>query len=190
MVELGVAMAMARDEVVSLLSGLIDDTQAHSVFPAATVRLEGFLEDQALALGQRQGNCLCRTAPIRARARCGGRADAHRAAPLGPDRASPGEGHARSTLLDRRAEGAPDRDRAGTCAAGAGHDRGTRQSCCSTRLRPILTRAAARRCFDLIEGARLPGLHDRHGCRDVLKPGIARPDLHRGGWPGDAIPGE
>ncbi|MDP2121252.1 MAG: DNA replication/repair protein RecF [Hoeflea sp.] len=49
MVELGVAMAMARDEVVSLLSGLIDDTQGDSVFPAATVRLEGFLEDQGLS---------------------------------------------------------------------------------------------------------------------------------------------
>ncbi len=49
MVELGVAMAIARDEVVSLLSGLIDDTQAHSVFPAATVRLEGFLEDPGLS---------------------------------------------------------------------------------------------------------------------------------------------
>tara|TARA_R110002020_G_scaffold114717_2_gene263888 strand:- start:1219 stop:2370 length:1152 start_codon:yes stop_codon:yes gene_type:complete len=49
MVELGVAMASARDEVVSLLSGLIDDTQAHSVFPAATVRLEGFLEDPGLS---------------------------------------------------------------------------------------------------------------------------------------------
>ncbi|KGF69265.1 recombinase RecF [Hoeflea sp. BAL378] len=48
MVELGVAMAMARTEVVSLLSGLIDDSQAHSVFPAATVRLEGFLEDPGL----------------------------------------------------------------------------------------------------------------------------------------------
>lgn len=49
MVELGVAMAMARNEVVSLLSGLIESNAAHSVFPAASVRLEGFLEDQALA---------------------------------------------------------------------------------------------------------------------------------------------
>ena len=48
MVELGVAMAMARDEVVTLLSGLIEDNAANSVFPAAGVRLEGFLDDQAL----------------------------------------------------------------------------------------------------------------------------------------------
>jgi len=49
MAELGVAMAMARNEVVSLLSGLIESNTTHSVFPAATVRLEGFLEDEALA---------------------------------------------------------------------------------------------------------------------------------------------
>ena len=48
MVELGVAMAMARNEVVNLLSGLIEGNSTHSVFPAATVRLEGFLEDQGL----------------------------------------------------------------------------------------------------------------------------------------------
>jgi len=46
MAELGVAMAMARNEVVSLLSGLIEGNTTHSVFPAATVRLEGFLEDE------------------------------------------------------------------------------------------------------------------------------------------------
>jgi len=49
MTELGVAMAMARNEVVSLLSDLIESNTAHSVFPAATVRLEGFLEEEALA---------------------------------------------------------------------------------------------------------------------------------------------
>ncbi|WP_417410635.1 DNA replication/repair protein RecF [Hoeflea sp.] len=49
MTELGVAMAMARNEVVSLLSDLIESNTTHSVFPAATVRLEGFLEDEALA---------------------------------------------------------------------------------------------------------------------------------------------
>lgn len=49
MAELGVAMAMARNEVVSLLSGLIEGNSAHSVFPAATVRLEGFLDTEALA---------------------------------------------------------------------------------------------------------------------------------------------
>jgi len=48
MTELGVAMAMARNEVVSLLSGLIESNTSHSVFPAATVRLEGFLEGEAL----------------------------------------------------------------------------------------------------------------------------------------------
>jgi DNA replication and repair protein RecF len=48
MAELGVAMAMARNEVVSLLSDLIESHAEHSVFPAATVRLEGFLEDEAL----------------------------------------------------------------------------------------------------------------------------------------------
>ena len=48
MAELGVAMAMARNEVVSLLSDLIESNAGHSVFPAATVRLEGFLEDEAL----------------------------------------------------------------------------------------------------------------------------------------------
>jgi DNA replication and repair protein RecF len=48
MAELGVAMAMARNEVVSLLSDLIESNAEHSVFPAATVRLEGFLEDEAL----------------------------------------------------------------------------------------------------------------------------------------------
>ncbi|AKI02565.1 DNA replication and repair protein RecF [Hoeflea sp. IMCC20628] len=47
MVELGVAMAMARNEVVSLLSGLIESQTAQSAFPAATLRLEGFLEDAA-----------------------------------------------------------------------------------------------------------------------------------------------
>ena len=49
MAELGVAMAMARNEVVRLLSDLIESNAEHSVFPAATVRLEGFLEDEALA---------------------------------------------------------------------------------------------------------------------------------------------
>jgi len=48
MAELGVAMAMARNEVVSLLSDLIDGNTTLSAFPAAIVRLEGFLEDQAL----------------------------------------------------------------------------------------------------------------------------------------------
>ncbi len=48
MTELGVAMAMARNEVVSLLSDLIESNTTHSVFPAATVRLEGFLEDETL----------------------------------------------------------------------------------------------------------------------------------------------
>ena len=48
MTELGVAMAMARNEVVSLLSGLIESNTTHSVFPAATVRLEGFLEEETL----------------------------------------------------------------------------------------------------------------------------------------------
>ena len=48
MAELGVAMAMARSEVVSLLSDLIEGNSNHSVFPAATVRLEGFLEAEAL----------------------------------------------------------------------------------------------------------------------------------------------
>jgi len=47
MTELGVAMAMARNEVVSLLSGLIESQTAQSAFPAATLRLEGFLEDAA-----------------------------------------------------------------------------------------------------------------------------------------------
>jgi len=47
MTELGVAMAMARTEVVNLLSGLIE-TRAQSAFPAATVRLEGFLDDSGL----------------------------------------------------------------------------------------------------------------------------------------------
>ena len=47
MTELGVAMAMARNEVVSLLSDLIESNTSHSVFPAATVRLEGFIEDEA-----------------------------------------------------------------------------------------------------------------------------------------------
>ncbi|MDP2734362.1 MAG: DNA replication/repair protein RecF, partial [Hoeflea sp.] len=47
MTELGVAMAMARTEVVNLLSGLIE-TRAQSAFPAATVRLEGFLDDAGL----------------------------------------------------------------------------------------------------------------------------------------------
>lgn len=46
MAELGVAMAMARAEVVSLLSDLIEDNAAHSAFPAASVRLEGFLDDE------------------------------------------------------------------------------------------------------------------------------------------------
>ncbi|MEM5471216.1 DNA replication/repair protein RecF [Hoeflea sp. AS60] len=49
MAELGVAMAIARNEVVSLLSDLIENNTTLSVFPAATVRLEGFLEDEALA---------------------------------------------------------------------------------------------------------------------------------------------
>ncbi|MDF1608378.1 DNA replication/repair protein RecF [Hoeflea sp. YIM 152468] len=49
MTELGVAMAMARNEVVSLLSGLIEENSAHSVFPAATVRLDGFLDGEALS---------------------------------------------------------------------------------------------------------------------------------------------
>ena len=44
MAELGVAMAMARREVVSLLSNLIESNAAHSAFPAAAIRLEGFLE--------------------------------------------------------------------------------------------------------------------------------------------------
>ena len=48
MAELGVAMAMARTEVVNLLSGLIESGAAQSVFPAATVRLEGFMEAEAL----------------------------------------------------------------------------------------------------------------------------------------------
>jgi DNA replication and repair protein RecF len=48
MSELGVAMAMARAEVVKLLSTLIDGNQAESAFPAATVRLEGFLDDEHL----------------------------------------------------------------------------------------------------------------------------------------------
>lgn len=48
MSELGVAMAVARSEVVRLLSALIDDSQAESPFPAASVRLEGFLEDEGL----------------------------------------------------------------------------------------------------------------------------------------------
>jgi DNA replication and repair protein RecF len=35
MSELGVAMAMARSEVVRLLSALIDDSQAESPFPGS-----------------------------------------------------------------------------------------------------------------------------------------------------------
>jgi DNA replication and repair protein RecF len=42
MSELGVAMAMARSEVVRLLSALIDDSQAESPFPAASVGLKAF----------------------------------------------------------------------------------------------------------------------------------------------------
>ncbi|WP_420406659.1 DNA replication/repair protein RecF [Hoeflea sp.] len=48
MSELGVAMALARSEVVKLLSTLIDDSQTRSPFPAADLRLEGFLEEQEL----------------------------------------------------------------------------------------------------------------------------------------------
>ena len=48
MAELGVAMAIARQEVVSLLSGLIDGNPAQGAFPAATVRLEGFMDEAAL----------------------------------------------------------------------------------------------------------------------------------------------
>ena len=48
MAELGVAMAMARNEVVSLLSELVERNAAHSVFPAASVRLKGFLEEEQL----------------------------------------------------------------------------------------------------------------------------------------------
>ncbi|OCW57538.1 DNA replication/repair protein RecF [Hoeflea olei] len=47
MAELGVAMALARSEVVSLLSELIARNSAESAFPAATVRLEGFLDGEA-----------------------------------------------------------------------------------------------------------------------------------------------
>ncbi|MEQ8482082.1 MAG: DNA replication/repair protein RecF [Hoeflea sp.] len=49
MSELGVAMALARNEVVKLLSTLIDDGQARSPFPAADLRLEGFLDEHTLA---------------------------------------------------------------------------------------------------------------------------------------------
>lgn len=45
MAELGVAMALARREVVDLLSGLIEDNAAQSAFPAARIRLEGFLDE-------------------------------------------------------------------------------------------------------------------------------------------------
>lgn len=48
MSELGVAMALARSEVVTLLSTLIDDGQTRSPFPAADLRLEGFLDEHAL----------------------------------------------------------------------------------------------------------------------------------------------
>lgn len=47
MAELGVAMAMARSEVVTLLLSLIDNNHTESAFPTATVRLEGFFEEQA-----------------------------------------------------------------------------------------------------------------------------------------------
>lgn len=48
MAELGVAMAMARGEVIDLLTKLIEGHHADSVFPAASVRLEGFLEHEEL----------------------------------------------------------------------------------------------------------------------------------------------
>ncbi|MCM2291650.1 DNA replication/repair protein RecF [Allorhizobium sp. BGMRC 0089] len=44
MAALGVAMAVARQEMIRLLTGLIDERRALSPFPVADLRLEGFLD--------------------------------------------------------------------------------------------------------------------------------------------------
>ena len=74
-------MAMARDGGgEACFSGLIDDTQAHSVFPAATVRLEGFLEDQALPSASDRETAFAELLSDPGAGAMRRRADAHRAA--------------------------------------------------------------------------------------------------------------
>jgi DNA replication and repair protein RecF len=46
MAELGIAMAHARQELVSLLSGLVEAARDEGPFPSAAVRLSGFLDDE------------------------------------------------------------------------------------------------------------------------------------------------
>ena len=78
------------------------------------------------------------------------------------------EGHRRRRRLDRRAEGAADRARAGACRADRRDDRASRRCCCSTRWSRISIRRRAA-LYDALGRARRAGLDDRRRSRRLRR---------------------
>ena len=119
MAETGVAIAAARAELVRLLAAMIDrlpgdgavSAGRSSAFPASWRARSA--SAPAVEVEERFRARACR----RPRARPRRRPHARRPAPLRSLGASPAEGDAGRTLLDRRAEGAAGRHRAVACAA-------------------------------------------------------------------------
>ncbi len=92
MAGLGISMALARQEMLGLLSALVERSRIDGTFPSASLSLAGFLDDCAVfpPLNSKtlSGNARRRPCP-----RCGRRPHARRAAPHRSPDPPPGKGH-------------------------------------------------------------------------------------------------
>ena len=145
--EIAVAVAAQRAETVGRLQqALAARDDPASVFPASEIALKGWIEELIRrAAGAERGGPLPHRAQGQPRARCRRRPHPRRPPSHRPRRHPCAQAHSGRRRLDRRAEGAAHRPRAGACEPARARCPASPRSCCSTRWWPISIRDAAPR---------------------------------------------